>query len=603
MEQLRRSASAGRNKPRPQIGAGTKALPNISCPREGKMYNFVVCGPYDAESAADAAMFSDFMGISMTLRYATQDAEGTYLSCFPLDELFDQLAMRNPPITDIKWGKFGPNRTPLYTYSKTQWVTRSDKWFEYVHPKDILEKVTTWIQYKAHGVAENDVVNIFFQTHGDVNGNVCLGTKRLTTSAVVDLISQFPRGCQVNVVGSHCYSGKLVNAIRASGQIARYAVAACGPEEKHFSATRSVSNRIRNFRFSQPFIQSLARVHLPWLPQQGSPQLTIAQYDNFLREAMRRMTLTSFLGRQAETYTSYLSPEIQASVTLLEELVLRDHVDVVFLRETAHRRRRLEWPTLDVRLMQQMRRNMVPPSSSLVRRIQDHIQSAASKCDFDSALMDDGPILGRLERRQPPYAEILRALYYRGRVQSAVWDVFLILCERGFLDLETSLEHPINFYTAPHGFSQVVSLLLCFEGPYEANLLAPYNFNYSLSFPIHWLAVMISRGCADPARLFETIRYTGMLGPLLDTELHALLSQNDGVVTFNCDPKMRSGYSPPPFGLWLPHGVGNNPSLIPDIIVKSIAFFNETEALFKELFGLSDEELLLEPQQFLATQV
>lgn len=129
--------------------------------------------------------------------------------------------------------------------------------------------------------------------------------------------------------------------------------------------------------------------------------------------------------------------------------------------------------------------------------------------------------------------------------------------------------------------------------PYEAEACVPNNSNTSLTTSIQWLAVMISRGCAEPQRLFETIHYTRILGPLLESEVNKLLHANNGPISFECDPKMVSGYSPPPFSFWLPSGVGNDPSLIPDIVIKRLALFNEVEALFKELLRLGDAELNL----------
>lgn len=589
----------GHIQPQPQTSEEISAMTYPRVNRECVTHNLVVCGAVDTQSPIDVAIFSDFMGISMTLEHAAQGAEITALSCFQLGEHFNFLETKAPPITTIKWGVLGPNQTPLFTYSKTQWITRPHEWFEYVSPEDILKRVTAWIEGKAHSVAENDVVNIFFEAHGTMNGKICLGSKYFETSKVASLLSQFPTGCQVNAVGRHCYYGKFRNIIIADGKIPRHAIADCGPEEAvHFAATPSVSNRIRNSHSLLPFVQSLAQVSFPWLPRQAHLPVRMAELESTLREAIRRATPSLTRECQAETYTSYLSPEIQASVTLLEELVLRDHVDVVFLSQNVHRRRRSEWPTLDLQLMQQTRRAIPPSSGSLARRIQEHVHAAAADCDFDNALRDDGPILGRLEYPNTPYDEILRALYYRGRVQSAVWDLFLILCERGFLNLEASLEQPINFYSTPESLCNVLNLLLCFKEPCEADACVPNNFNTSLTTPIQWLAVMISRGCAEPQRLFETIHYTRIPGPLLESEVNKLLHTNNGPISIECDPKMVAGYSPPPFGFWLPSGVGNDPSLVPDIVLKRLALFNETEALFKELLRLGDAELPLGPQRF-----
>ncbi|EGD92228.2 hypothetical protein H112_00306 [Trichophyton rubrum D6] len=447
-------------------------MPNPRANRECVMHNLVVCGAVDARSPIDAAIFSGFMGTSMTLEHAAEGVEITVLSCFPLGEHFNFLETKAPPITIIKWGVLGPSQTPLFTYSKTQWITRSNEWFEYVNPEDIFKRVIAWIQDKAHSVAENDVINIFFEAHGTMNGEICLGSKYLETSKVADLLSQFPTSCQANAVGRHCYYGRFRNVIKADGQIPRHAIADCGPVEAvHFAATRSVSNRIRMIHSSLPFVRSLAQVSFPWLPRQVHPPVPTAEHETTLREAIRRITPSLARECQAETYASSLSPEIRASVALLEELVLRDHVDVMFLKQTVNRRRRSEWPTLDLQLMQQTRRVIPPSSGSLARRIQEHVHEAAADCDFDNALRDDGPILGRLEYPNTPYDGILRALYYRGRAQSAVWDLFLILCEQGFFNLEASLEQPINCYSTPESLCNVLNLLLCLKSRTKLKLV------------------------------------------------------------------------------------------------------------------------------------
>jgi hypothetical protein len=81
------------------------------------MHNLVVCGASGPYAIADAAMFSDFMAISMTLNRFHSDVKGTFLSSFPLDEHFDFLGTRKPAIIDIKWRKFGPDQAPLYVCS------------------------------------------------------------------------------------------------------------------------------------------------------------------------------------------------------------------------------------------------------------------------------------------------------------------------------------------------------------------------------------------------------------------------------------------------------------------------------------------------------
>ncbi|KAK2818394.1 hypothetical protein FQN49_007943 [Arthroderma sp. PD_2] len=573
---MEQSDAGGFNDARLQLAIRIKPPPNPD-PEERVLHNLVVCGFHDVSTPVDGAIFSDFMGVSRALLQVIRDGNGTFLSCFPLDIYFDILESKSPPTTEIKWGKFGENQDPLFTYSRTEWET-GNRWFDYANPDDILEKTVAWIRSKAGQVGKRDVVNIFFLAFGRVGGGIALGTGTLLSDQMSKLFSLFPKTCQLNAVGSQCYSGYFTNAIKPSNQIPRPPVAECGPEGIWLSPTRSMLNEIETHRPTRP----LARVCLPWLPGRVNNPNTVDHNENTLMD-----------GHYLEIYAS-LSPKMKASLALLEEMVLHDFVDVLFSREAVHRRQRLEFPSMDLPLMWQIRRQRVDSNGRLAKRVQRHVHAAALECDFDNALTDDGGILGQLLRHSPPYADLLRALYYRGRVQSAMWDIFLILCDRGFLDLMTCLEQPVNFYIAPDTFRKVMSMLLCFELPHEAEILAPFQFSSSLSTPTKWLAVMISRGCANPARLFETIRYTGMLGR---SSCGYPASGGDGI-SFTCDRGICAGYAPPqPFGFWLPHGVGNDPALVPDIIARRLWRFNKTEALFKEYFGLSDKEMPLEPQQ------
>jgi hypothetical protein len=45
---------------------------------------------------------------------------------------------------------------------------------------------------------------------------IALGTNTLSPQVFAGLIALFPDGVQVNAVGSHCYSGTLVEAVASS---------------------------------------------------------------------------------------------------------------------------------------------------------------------------------------------------------------------------------------------------------------------------------------------------------------------------------------------------------------------------------------------------
>ncbi|KZF24965.1 hypothetical protein L228DRAFT_59207 [Xylona heveae TC161] len=313
------------------------------------MHNLVVCGATDAENPAHAELFSDFMGISMALRNLHPDIQGTFLSCFPLDKHFDVLEQRKPPITDTYFGCSGPDNKPLYTYSKNQWALRQDKWFEEVDKEELLARVFLWMLEKARCIERDDVVNMFFACQGTHEHDLEVGTRVFSTQDFAEVLQLFRADVQVNAVGRHCYSGCLVGAVVSTKQRGKNLFAGTGPDDTHWWGTvNSWSNRIRYFQFGQPFVQSLARVQLPGIPQQVLPPVTEENHDEFISEAILR----SVGGTSAPTppTASYLSPEQSYAISLIERLILMDYVDVNYDRDWTYRRRRNEFPTMDLSL-------------------------------------------------------------------------------------------------------------------------------------------------------------------------------------------------------------------------------------------------------------
>lgn len=86
------------------------------------MHYLVVCGAFEADEDADAALFGDFMGLSRTLQTLHTSISGTFLSCFPLEEHFAILEKEKRPIKNVKFGQ-DKDGNPLYIQQKTARVT------------------------------------------------------------------------------------------------------------------------------------------------------------------------------------------------------------------------------------------------------------------------------------------------------------------------------------------------------------------------------------------------------------------------------------------------------------------------------------------------
>ncbi|KAN0081960.1 hypothetical protein V8E54_003258 [Elaphomyces granulatus] len=555
----------------------------------GKIYALVVCGAKNPRRKADAAMFGDFMGTAMTMRLFHEECFGTYLSCFDLDGYFAQGR------TDIKFGQFGPDKRPLFVYEARKHSTRQDNFFEQVDPADLRNRVVNAIIQLSHIVEEGDVVDIFFQCHGSRDGQLQLGDNLLPSETIANLLTIFSEKVQVNCVGSHCYSGILVNAIMATGTFHRYAISACSSEEMSWTASRSVSNRCRNFRFAQPFVQSLARCKLPLADQTEGGPLTLENHEDFLRQALRDSI-------PPQTIQTFLTNEKEASLIFLEELILRDQADVLHDPSSTHRRRRVEWPTLDLPTLRRVQTSHNYNLASLAKREVDEAFSAAiPQDDVDFCDQDDWGISDRMQDTNPDCGMLLTNLYWRGRQQSAIWDLYVVLVERGFLKIE-SLAYPVDYATNPIATIKIQMYLNCFPFVKEAydhsNL--PFPECQPSQCPTFWLAVMIGRGCAhEPGKMFEIINFTGFLGKaeLGDLEKVSQRTYLGGTMAWHCDPKLAAGETFEFFGSWLPHGLGHDVRTYPEKIISCLNRFERVEKAYKQYYDLPDSVLVEESRQ------
>ena len=183
--------------------------------------------------------------------------------------------------------------------------------------------------------------------------------------------------------------------MRAANQLHQYAVGACGAQELAYSTLKSVSNRRRNMRFSQPFIQSLAKVKLPGIPQTHAGPITLEQHESCMLAETRKFSQT----QGPQTYQSTFQHLLSASLIFLEELVFRDMTDIVYSSTNSHRRRRTEWPTLDKGLINRL--NVSPPtmnhiSPRIATNVSEMIIRASASYDADRPCHNGGRILNLL---------------------------------------------------------------------------------------------------------------------------------------------------------------------------------------------------------------
>jgi len=393
--------------------------------------------------------------------------------------------------------------------------------------------------------------------------------------------------------------------MRAEGQYYRYVQAAEDQGGPAYSTTRSASNCIRNSRFSQAVCMSLARLDLHGLQSDPSnaSQIRVAAHELTIKEQMLR----NITPNQTVTEPTSYHGNPTSLQTTVATMIFRDSVDVLYNPAVTHRRRRIEWPTHNIDLRQLIAQNPAPtlPSSDIIARTKALLDDEFLKCDINAGVRDDeaAVIYYHFQRHNNDFGPLLKLLYWRGRQQSAVYDLYEQLCMRGFI-LAGNLSLPMSMDKASTSVQSLTWILECFEGPAKerdltrrVQLFEFQDDNYIL--PLRWLATMIVRSSADIHALLETILATKYLGDLDHAKFEEYkehcpwkqikCNREDGA----CEPNL-----PSRFGFWLPHGVrtSSKEEFIDDLRA-CIDRFNGIEECFKEWFGLQPETILTEAQQ------
>lgn len=279
-----------------------------------------------------------------------------------------------------------------------------------------------------------------------------------------------------------CHSGAIVDAIAISGQKTRYIAAACTKDQVATSQTRSGSNRIRNSKFSQAFYQSLARIKMPGILQQ--PANRFGEHETWIA-LMTYRCISLKHPHGLDTYNSYAEPSDLSK--LVEHMIFREKIDVVYDPAVAASRRRIEYPTINGPLWETFRAhgpdNPYPHGNPVKLEVQAIVEFEVAKCDPSFPLACDFAIFEETtfqKAHEPDFTGLLQALYWPGRVQNAVLDVFTMLCERRFLDPEC-LVAPIHIYSVTTQPVMLGWLLSCFKGPYmERKIDPPFKYHHNL---------------------------------------------------------------------------------------------------------------------------
>ena len=288
-------------------------------------------------------------------------------------------------------------------------------------------------------------------------------------------------------------------------------------------------------------------------------------------------------------------------------MIFRDSVEVLYNPAATSRRRRIEWPTHNVNLRQLIaqRSTRTLPSPDIITRTRAMLEDEFGRCDIRASLPADDPAVTyyHFMRHNDDFAPLLKILYWRGRQQSAVYDLYEQLCMRGFI-LAGNVALPMSITQSSKSVQGLTWLLECFEGPAsERNILKEDQLfewqDDDFSLPMQWLATMIVRSSADIQDLLQTILASKYLGDIDEAKFEEYMKHCPWK-DIKCNPKEGACQPnlPSQFGFWLPHGVrvASEDEFAEDLRA-CIGRFNRIEECFQEWFGLQPADICTEAQQ------
>ncbi|KAG4437904.1 hypothetical protein IFR05_006623 [Cadophora sp. M221] len=367
--------------------------------------------------------------------YLVKGITGTFLTVEGFADKYFGVLSRSGK-AEIKFGKVGEEGRPILTYTREAFAgPAQDRWWEEVKEKQLKQEVLNWIRTTAKRSKAGDLVFISFESHRHPIDGVRLDTDFLKSFEFARELDAFPAGVKINAISGACYNGRFMESIEANNQHERYIAAACGRDELAYGMPRSVSNRCRGSRYEQAWLQSLAKLEIFGDAPEDKLTPTVEEHEEYIRDNIYRQFSQSSAPKQNPGHFAS-SPLTLAQA--VEDMIVRNKVDVLYNREVTSRRRRIEWPSESERTLNVFRKpTSSSPSSaqatnnaarSLVKAL---IEEELTKCNSDARIPCDVGIFGHaFSDNDEDISRVLSALYYRARIQSAIWDVFMMLEQR-----------------------------------------------------------------------------------------------------------------------------------------------------------------------------
>ncbi|KAF3940637.1 hypothetical protein ABW19_dt0210448 [Dactylella cylindrospora] len=542
----------------------------------GTTFVLVACG---ATNPQDGSVFSDFMGYCLCFREF--GVNGTFISCFPLEQCFADLKSR----LGVDSIKFGNEQEYLASYSRHEFALGESRWWRQVDMSGLKDEVVQWIQDASDTARPGDTVHIVFEGYGRFTGGHTLGDQILAPHELVTALENFRSGVAMNIILGGCYSGYFTDLVKASGRKGRFTEAAViTNSEPKGTAEPSGGKAIPGF--PKALVQYSSRPSLP---------------------DFKKMTL---VGQHAETKATHIvpgyvldgtqtaTPYSGALKTEVLDMIIRRKLDVSFNPSINSRMRRAEWPSFDERLLRKVQRQSVQAGSTseAASIARDVIDAEIEKFEPKHQIIDtDDEYCDWYRKNKEKGTErLLLLLCWRSRKQPAVWDVFNCLVERGLLSL-SSLRYPIYLSRVTGATSKVIGILSCFTAlSHEAEVLddsstALVTAETEDELALHWLSTMIVRSFADFDAILDFIRLSRILGDLDCKQLEEFqrgfpggeikVNLREGIDT-QADPETS-------FGFWLPSGLGDADQMYNSQNDEGgiLQRFKDIEAAFEAYYG------------------
>ncbi|OBT72420.1 hypothetical protein VF21_08230 [Pseudogymnoascus sp. 05NY08] len=434
--------------------------------------------------------------------------------------------------------------------------------YTYVHPTQICQRVYQWLHIKSDATEDGcaksgDSIVLIFLAHGVMDANtkaakgMRLGNNDMLVDEFVEALRNIPRDVQVNVISTACYSAIFAQKISEDEQRHRWIQVASQPSKEAFPAGRSASARFQNSTFVAGLVRSLAG-----LGRNNAIDLKTLQTDLF------NATQAHPNPKSRSEPFSYSDAPL---ATQVHSLLLRSFADYPFTPQNSAARRRKE---LNINML----KRPYPESAalmdkevfaaSMIAEEQDSFGSQATRMLEDK--FGDLPFTDHT--RKIAAGDILRGMLIRGRLQAAVFDIFMQLCLQGVCSL-SSLEHPVDWVNWPSGdncFAWILRMLAvfsCFQTDWhsvqESWGIPPSRRWHDYTVPFIWLGTMIGRSFTSLDVVFDIIRLKGQLGPVNSNSLEKLVAnqpRSDWKPDINLNRPQR-WYGSGTFACWLPEDI------------------------------------------------